>query len=269
MKYRIIKQLIVGLFIVLSMVLLWQNSDMRDQLRQYRAAERFFVEKMRTPEECWEFKEKMSERRPWENKILTNMNAIVAAQKGDASGQCLLGCSGGLLDRDYTNIEDKMRKRESWLQAAARQGSLNHQLAIAWFYDNRIPMVYEPDKCDADRVREIERWRQQAFYWYRECALKNDAYAMYNVGIMYMPGESHTVVPDAEAAEFWLKKAQAAGYSVQSTNCALAGVYWKTNRRDEAIALLKKGAEKGEIKATTLLNRYLEEEHREAAGSAK
>ena len=185
MKASTIKELGIVSLVVLCVVLLWQNRSMRDELRQYRAVETFLAAEERTGAEC---------RTEVGNQVMQDETArrmlrIMAAQKGDARAQ--LGFALFELG-EYPSIQDMDAKREKWLLAAARQGDPECMFALAEFYN----------QSGAHR---------QAFHWYREGALRNDARCMAMLGQMYLDGAA--VEADASQAEYWFQKAEAAGCS--------------------------------------------------------
>lgn len=185
MKSSTIKELGIVSLVVLCVVLLWQNRSMRDELRQYRAVENFLAAEDRTGAEC-----RMEVgSQDLQDETARRLLRIMAAQKGDASAQ--LGFALFELG-EYPSIQDIDAKREKWLLAAARQGDPECMYSLAEFYNDRGAL-------------------QRAFHWYREGALRNDARCMAALGQMYLDGE--WVKADAEKAEYWFKKAEAAGCS--------------------------------------------------------
>lgn len=185
MKSSTIKELGIVSLVVLCVVLLWQNRSMRDELRQYRAVENFLAAEDRTGAEC---RTEVGSQ-DLQDETARRLLRIMAAQKGDASAQ--LGFALFELG-EYPSIQDIDAKREKWLLAAVRQGNPECMYSLAEFYNDRGAL-------------------QRAFHWYREGALRNDARCMAALGQMYLDGA--WVKADAEQAEYWFKKAEAAGCS--------------------------------------------------------
>ena len=183
MKASTIKEAGIVSLVVLCVVLLWQNRSMRDELRQYRAVENFLAAEDRTGAEC---RTEVGSQ-DLQDETARRMLRIMAAQKGDARAQ--LGFALFELG-EYPSIQDIDAKREKWLLAAARQGNPECMFALAEFYNQGGAL-------------------QRAFHWYREGALRNDARCMAALGQMYLDGTG--VKADASQAEFWFKKAEAAG----------------------------------------------------------
>lgn len=228
MKATTIKKAGIISLAVLSLILLYQNSGMRDELRQYRAADIYLAEEERTAEDCLAYARTLGRA----DDTLSDMLWLVAAQKGDADAQHYLG---NVLDtcrpNRYSSIKDRGPKSEKWLLAAARQGNPKHMETLARFYD-----YSRPDDKTARRQMQLS-----AFHWYREAALRGHAYCMYQVASMYRLGEG--VEKDLAQAEQWFNKAEAAGD--QSAPSGLWLVYMETGRKDIADAMLKKGLEEG------------------------
>lgn len=231
MKATTIKKAGIISLAVLSLILLYQNNGMRDELRQYRAAEIYLAEEERTAEDCLAYARTLGRA----DDTLSDMLWLVAAQKGNADAQSYLGRE---LDtyppyrpNRYSSIKDRESKSEKWLLAAARQGSPKHMETLARFYD-----YSRPDDKTARRQMQLS-----AFHWYREAALRGHAYCMYQVASMYRLGEG--VEKDLALAEQWFNKAEAAGD--QSAPGGLWLVYMETGRKNIADAMLKKGLEEG------------------------
>ena len=229
MKATTIKKAGIISLAVLSLILLYQNSGMRDELRQYRAAEMFLAEEERSAEDCLAYARTLGRA----DDTLSDLLWVVAAQKGDADAQSYLGRVLDTYVRPtrYSSIKDRGPKSGEWLLAAARQGNPKHMETLAQFYD-----YSRPDGKTARRQMQLS-----AFHWYREAALRNNAYCMYQVASMYRLGEG--VEKDLAQAEQWYEKAEAAGD--QDARAGLWLVYMETGRKDIADAMLKRGLEEG------------------------
>lgn len=190
MKTDTLKVTALVLGILLVLISLYLNFVWHEELQQYRAAEAYLAERDRGAAECAEF----AQKHYMEKGIMSDLLRIVAAQKGDAHSQNILGDDGWWWEQ-HPDLRFPREAREQWLLAAARQGAPEHQYALGFFYAGGSTLAR-----GESAKRELAR---KAAYWYKEAALQGYTWSMWSLGELY---QADGALPDPAAAEYWQRK---------------------------------------------------------------
>lgn len=120
-------------------------------------------------------------------KLLTLLAFALAAQ-----GSAFAGMDEALKYYDAGNIEFALKE----LKPLAEAGDANAQYMMAAIYDRGTGIATGSDE-------------QQALYWYRQAAAKDQAQAQYQLGLKY--GQGRGVAKDSRQEIFWYRKAAEQG----------------------------------------------------------
>ena len=179
--------LVLGILLVLTSLHL--NFAWHAELREYRSAEAYLAERERSAAECAAYAEKIN----FGKSTMSDLLSIVAAQKGDAQSQYILGGDGWW--ETHPDLRFPEETREQWLLAAARQGAPEHQYALGFFYEGVLALA-KGESAKSELARK-------AAHWYKEAALQGYTPSMSSLSELYQEdGAWH----DPAAAEYWQNK---------------------------------------------------------------
>lgn len=92
-------------------------------------------------------------------------------------------------DRDNAMYNFELAYR--WYEMAAEMGDIPSQLTLADLYEND---------------GRVEKNALYAIKWYGRAAAKNDPYAQYSLGVIYLQGDDNIIKPDYNQAIMWIEK---------------------------------------------------------------
>lgn len=119
----------------------------------------------------------------------------IAAEQGDAEGQCLLGESlfNDFLASSYGQTGDCsiLKEADSWLKKSALQGNVEAESFLG-------RDLSQKNSCRGAQFSE-------AIQWLTKAAGKGNGLAQYRLGKMYLKGEG--IARNKTKARFWLQKA--------------------------------------------------------------